>query len=150
MTDSVNDFLMGAGGRSAKFEKEGDKIVGFITHMEIRQQTDAKTQELKFWKDGNPMNQMVVTLQTTDFDSDDDDGLRKVYIKGQMQKAVADAVRKTGERGIAEGGELGVKFVSTAAPAARNLSGAKQYTAIYTPPVRQMVVGDPGPSDEPF
>ena len=46
-----NAFLMGGGNKSAKFDNEGDKVVGTIQHMEVRQQTDIKTNEPLFWDD---------------------------------------------------------------------------------------------------
>ena len=136
MTNQIdpNAFLMGNSSRSAKFESEGDVSVGFITHYEMRQQTDIKTGAAKTWDDGNPMMQLVVTIDTEARDDDEDDGARTVYIKGQMQKAVADAIRKSGEHGLGIGGKLGIKYVSTAAPKQRGFNGAKQYTAKYEPP----------------
>ena len=136
MTNQIdpNAFLMGTGGRSAKFEAEGDVAVGYITHYEMRQQTDIKTGAPKTWDDGNPMMQLVVTIDTETREDEDDDGVRTVYIKGQMQKAVSDAIRKAGEHGLGIGGKLGIKYVSTAAPKQRGFNGAKQYSAKYEPP----------------
>lgn len=150
-----NAFLMGrrrraqgGGAKSAKFDNEGDKVVGTILDMQVKQQTDIKTGELATWPDGNPKMQLVVTIQTDARDDEDDDGQRTVYVKGQMQRAVQDAVRKAGARGLAEGGRLGVKFVSTAAPAQKGFNGAKQYAAQYEAPVVQ--VGEDYGDDEPF
>ena len=109
-----NAFLMGGGAKSAKFDNEGDKVVGTILDMQVKQQTDIKTGAPRTWDNGDPMMQLVVTLQTDARDDEDDDGQRTLYVKGQMQRAVQDAVRKAGARGLAEGGRLGVKFVSTA------------------------------------
>jgi len=143
-----NAFLMGGGAKSAKFEAEGDKVVGTILSMEVKQQTDIKTGTPRTWDNGDPMMQLVVTLHTDERDDEDDDGNRTLYIKGQMQKAVQDAVRKSGARGLAEGGRLGVKFVSTAEPKQRGFNGAKQYAAQYEAPVVQ--VGADYGDDEPF
>jgi len=146
-----NAFLMGAGGRSAKFEREGDTVVGYIQHTEVRQQTDIKDNRPLTWDDGSPRMQLVVTLETDDRDDDDDDGVRKLYVKGQMQKAVSDAVRKAGARGLAIGGKLGVKYVSTAEPKQRGFNGAKQYTAKYEAPTQPVSDGfEPDPDDQPF
>jgi hypothetical protein len=143
-----NAWLMGTGGRSAKFEKEGDIVVGFIQHTEVRQQIDLDTSKPAFWDDGNPKMQLVVTLETELREDDDDDGLRNLYVRGQLQKAVADAVRRAGARGLAPGGKLGVKWVSTAEPKKRGHNGAKQYTAKYEPPT-QPVDGFPTDDDAP-
>jgi hypothetical protein len=144
-----NAFLMGGGAKSAKFENEGDKVVGTITSMEVRQQTDIKTGAPLTWPNDDPMMQLVVTLNTDERDDEEDDGARTLYIKGQMKKAVQDAVRKSGARGLAEGGRLGVKFISTAAPKQRGFNGAKQYAAQYEAPVVQVSGSEYG-DDEPF
>lgn len=144
-----NAFLMGGGAKSAKFDAEGDKVVGTILDMQVKQQTDIKDGTPLVWPDGNPKMQLVVTLQTDARDDDDDDGQRTLYIKGQMQRAVQDAVRKAGARGLAEGGRLGVKFVETAAPTQRGFNGAKQYAAQYEAPVVQVGGSEYG-EDEPF
>ena len=151
MTTDANDWLMSGGGKSAKFEKHGDTVSGFITeHPQIRQQTDFTTGKPKFYDDGNPQTQMVVTLLTEERDDDDDDGIRKVYVKGQMKFAVQEAVKKAGQRGLAEGGRLVVKYVGDAEPKSRGMSGAKQYQARYEAP--QMAVlqddDDPGYTDD--
>ena len=154
VSQDVNDFLNGGGGgKAAKFEKHGDKVSGFVTSAVLRQQTDFKTKAPMTWPDGNPRMQLVVTLFTDEHDDDDDDGMRTVYIRGQMQKAVGDAVKKSGQQGLAEGGRLAVEYFDTAAPKVRGENGAKQYRARYeAPQVRVPVEGDDGidPDDLPF
>src|ERR1051325_420828 len=140
MTTDADSFLMGAGGRSASFKNHGDQVWGVVMNAEMRQQINMDTNKLDFWEDGNPKMQLVVTLLTEEHADDDDDGLRKVYIRGQMQKAVADAVRKAGERGIREGGRLFVRYVDDAEPTRKGFSGAKQYFAKYEAPSREVVV----------
>lgn len=146
-TTDPNAFLMGSGGRSAKFENHGDTVVGIIEHMEVRQQTDFKSGKPLTWDDGSPRNQLVVMLRTDARDDEDDDGIRNLYVRGQMQKVVSDAVRKAGQRGLAPGGKLGVKFVSTLEPKVRGENGAKQYTAKYEPPVMVVDISPDGGGD---
>ena len=138
MTQDVNSFLMGGGARSAKFENEGDVVIGYITNSEVRQQTDMKTGVALTWDNGDPRMQLIITLETESRDDDDDDGLRTLYVRGQMQKAVAEAIRKVGERGLSNGGKLAVKFMSTAAPKTKGFNGAKQYVAKYEAPVTRI------------
>ena len=147
MTTDANQWLMATGVRSAKFEAENDQIDGTIMDFEMRQQTNYTTGAPLTWDDGKPRMQMVVTLLTEIHDDDDDDGLRKLYIKGQMQRVVQDAVRKTGVRGLAEGGRLFVRFTKTLPPAKQGMSGAKQYIAKYMAPQYAVPDGD-GPPDE--
>ena len=68
-----NAFLMGGGAKSAKFDNEGDKVVGTIRDMQVKQQTDIKTGAPRTWDNGDPMMQLVVTLQTDARDDEDDD-----------------------------------------------------------------------------
>lgn len=130
-----NSFLMGAGGKSAVFKNHDDQVWGRIVHFELRQQTDFDSGAPLVWDDGNPRMQLAVTLQTNDRDDDDDDGLRNIYVKGQMQKALAGAVVKAGATGIAEGGQVLVRYTSDAEPRRSGMSGAKQYFVKYEPPV---------------
>lgn len=138
-TDDANAFLMGAGGKSATFHDQGDEVWGSIVHYELRQQTDFDSKALKVWDDGNPMMQVVVTLQTNAQDDVDDDGLRKVYVRGQMTRALSIAVAKAEARGIAVGGQLFVRYVSDDEPRSKGMSGAKQYFVKYEPPTLAVV-----------
>ena len=153
MTSEADSFLIGSGGRSAQFKDHGDQCFGTIMAAEVRQQTDFESGALLFWDDGKPKKQLVLTLLTDERSDEDDDGLRRVYIKGQMTKAVAEAVRKTGERGVREGGRLFVRYVKDAEPTRKGLSGAKQYIAKYQPPTYEVEVplDDDGDGDDlPF
>lgn len=135
MTTDADAFLMGTGGKSAKFEKPGDQVWGIVIHAQVRQQTDFKTKAKKFWDDGNAMMELVVSLASEDRDESDpdDDGVRKLYVRGQMQRAVADAVRKAGAPGIREGGKLFVRYTGDG-ESKGSLSPPKQYVAKYEAP----------------
>jgi hypothetical protein len=136
MTDQApdpNQLFMGSGARSAKFTNHKDEVWGTIMSSETRQQTDLGGTP-KTFDNGNPMWQVVITLLTEQREDDDDDGLRAVYAKGQMLKAIGDAVRKAGEKGIEDGGKLFVRYVGDAEPTQRGFNGAKQYIAKYEPP----------------
>ena len=130
-----DDFLMGGGTTSAKFEDTGDVVRGKIVAKAMRQQTDFTTKEPKFWKDGSPMMQLVVTLQTDENDPEieDDNGQRNLYVRYKLQEAVKAAVKKAGASKLDIGGELAVKFVSRE----KNPKGGqpiKIYRAKYTAP----------------
>jgi hypothetical protein len=132
---------MGGGGRSAKFETPGDSITGTVTaEPEIRQQTDIKTGAPKFWDNGDPQMQLVVRLQTALREDADDDGIRAIYVKGgfkapTMQKAVADAVRAAGAKGLGVGGTLTVTYTGNGPASGVGMSPPKYYTAQYAAPV---------------
>ena len=142
--DESNSVLMGSAGRSAQFKEHNDQTWGVIVHSEVRQQSKFETGELLFFDDGMPRMQVIITLQTEEHLDDDDDGLRKLYVRGQMIKAVQAAVLKTGQRGIATGGKLLVRYMSDAEPKRKGMSGAKQYFAKYEAPVQttELVMDD--------
>jgi hypothetical protein len=130
-----NAWLMGGSVPSAKFETHGDTVTGVITDTpEVRPQTDFDSGQPLFWDDGKPKMQLVVTLATDQRDpgNADDDGTRRVYVKGKLQQAVAQAVRKAGAKGLEVGGTLTVTYVGDDEPKRKGMSGAKLYTAEYT------------------
>ena len=82
MSNPIDDFFAGSGAVSAKFDYPGDTVTGKIVSADVRQQTDMDSGEPLFWPDGKPRNQLVLALQTSEQDSDEDDGRRSVYIRG--------------------------------------------------------------------
>jgi len=132
-SDTVNDFLLGGGGPTAKFENIGDTHSGEILAVELRDQTDLATGDIKRYSDGNAMKQLVVTLQTSERDEsiEDDAGVRKVYAKGQMLSALRKAV---GRSGIHVGGKLKVKYAEDGIPSQKGFNPPKQYTVLYQAP----------------
>jgi hypothetical protein len=130
-----NGFLMGGGAKSAKFETIGTLIGGPITDEPVlAQQTKFGTGEPEFWNDGKPRMQLIVKVQTTLHEDADDDGIRAFYIKGEMQKAVRDAVRKAGATGLAIGGTLQIAYTGDG-PRPQAGFPPKLYAAQYTAPV---------------
>lgn len=146
---SAEDFLMGGGGApSAKFPQPGTTVAGRITEQpRLEQQRDFTTGEAKFWKDGNPQMQLIVTVQTDQRDPqiDEDDGRRRLYVKGALKNAVADAVRAAGARGLEVGGHLTVTYTHDGQATQRGMNPPKQYTAQYTAAaVAELTAPDPG------
>lgn len=138
-----NDFLMGGGGApSAKFKTIGDTHRGVITGLQVRQQLDFATKKPKFWDDGNPQMQLEVTIATEERDAtiDNDDGKRRIFVKGQMLAAVRDAVRKVGESGLREGGTFVVRYIADKPSGLGN--DAKQFEAAYKPPANNDATAD--------
>ncbi|MET9517006.1 hypothetical protein [Streptomyces sp. NPDC002994] len=146
---SADDFLMGGGGApTGKFPTPGATITGRLTQKPtVEQQRDIKDGSLKFWKDGNPMKQLVVTVQTQERDPQnvDDDGRRRLFVKGQMKNAIADAVRASGAPGLEVDGTLTVTFTHELPAAGPGMSPAKQYAAQYVPAATNALhTPDPG------
>lgn len=141
MSNDVNDFLFQGGAKSFPFAEIGDIVRGTITSCEVRQQTDLENNKPLFWDDGSPRKQLVITLQTTLHDDDDDDGLRTIYAKGgrfeiaegeglSMRDAIADAVKAAGGKGINPGDELAVGYTGKG-KARRGYQPAKLYSASF-------------------
>lgn len=136
-TTPADDFLLSGGSPSAKFPNIGATVTGTVARVgDPMQQRDYANGNPKFWDDGSPMMQLPVDLATAERDPEivDDDGTRTIYIKGQMKKAIADAVRAAGARGLAVGGTLTVTYASDGEVKKAGFNPPKIYTASYTPP----------------
>jgi hypothetical protein len=131
-TPDAMELLLG-GIPTAKFPEVGTTVVGKVLSTEVSQQTDIEGVPLT-WDDGKPRLQIVATLQTEDRDPtiEDDDGRRRVFIKGQMMKAVGDAVRKAGAKELLNG-RLAVRFKGQEAPSKPGRRGRKIYEAAFEP-----------------
>lgn len=131
----VNDFLLSGGVPSAKFPAVGTTVKGTVVSSVVTQQTDFTSNKPKFYDDGNPMMQVVITLQTDERDPavDGDDGLRKIYVRGQMTAAVREALRNAGAK-LAVGGTLAVQYTGDKPAEKPGLNPAKVYRAQYAPP----------------
>ena len=138
--DAATKFVMGGGATAASFKKAGDSVNGIIADMVEKTQTDFDTGEPLAWPDGNPRNHLVVTLLTEEKDDEDDDGLRRLYVKGNLQRAIREAVIKSGSRTIADGGVLTVTYTGDDAPTRKGMNGAKLFTASYE---GGFVIGEP-------
>lgn len=134
---SANDFLMSGGGApSAKFPTVGTTIGGAITEQPVvQQQRDPKDGSPKYWNDGNPMMQLVVTVQTDQRDPGvaEDDGRRRIFVKGQMKTAIQDAVKQANGRGLEVGGVLSVTYVRDGEKSNPAFNAPKVYQATYKP-----------------
>ena len=133
MTDTLDSFLGGGGSPSAKFIDVGATVKGTVTAAEVVQQTEFGTGTPKTWDDGKPMMQAVITLSTDlrDDDIEDDDGTRRLFVKGQMQKAVREALKAAGVKSLEIGGTLAVKYTGDGAPSKPGFNGPKLYAAQY-------------------
>lgn len=134
--DDATDFLTGGGKPTFKFSNVGDTVVGTLVACEKNQQTEPDG-TLKWFDEAKtkPLQQLVMTLQTDLRDSaiDNDDGQRRIFVKGAMREAVAAAVKKAGAP-LADGGKLAVRHTGTKPAEIRGHSATKLYEAMYEPP----------------
>jgi len=151
MSQQANDIIMGGGAPAAKFTHIGAIVKGTITDLSSSQMTDIKTKERKFWNDGNPMMQAIITLQTDECDPQisNDDGKRRLFVSSKaMREAIKAAVERTGQRELVVGGELGVQYTGDGVPEP-NLSPPKLYAADYRPPAMQTSLLGAGAAQTP-
>lgn len=130
-----NDLLAG-GGKSAKFPNIGDTVEGTIVDFTTSQQTDIDGTP-KTWDDGSPRWQIVLTMQTTEREDDADDGLRKLYAKGNLLTELKAAVKASGEK-LAVGGVVKARYDADG-EAKRGYSPPKLFKVKYTPPAPRAV-----------
>jgi hypothetical protein len=140
MSNASYDFL---GGERmpywpTKSSSFGDVITGKICEEPFTQQQTDQKGERKTYDNGDPMLQLVVTLQTDmrDPDIEEDNGKRRLYVKGAtphcLRNAVAQAVREAKCKGLDVGGDLTVVYTHDAKT--EYGSDARQFTATYAPP----------------
>lgn len=137
---SANDILLGAGGgKSAAFPRIGTIVSGeVISEPESREQTDMITKLVKTFKDGTPMMQVLIRLQTQERDPNDpeDDGVRTVYAKGKMVAAIGKAMRAAKVSALEIGGFLEIAYIGDG-PKGDMPIPPKLFEARYTPPAPQ-------------
>jgi hypothetical protein len=132
---SVEEFLSGGGSPVAKFPTPGTTVKGSVVEAVVSQQTDIDG-TLKTWDDGNPRMQLVVTLATDERDSsiENDEGTRRVFVKGQMLAAVKDAIKTAGAKTLEAGGTLAVQYKEDGEQKRAGFNPPKLYIAQYKAP----------------
>jgi hypothetical protein len=135
MNEEVNNFLTGGGDPTAKFRQIGDKCIGRVVDSDMTQQTTLKG-EPRFFNDGKPMMQAVLTLDTEQRDPEipDDDGKRRLFVKGAMAKAVREAIRASGANEFEHGGMLAVEYIGDGVSQGTGFDPPKLFRAQYRPP----------------
>lgn len=175
-------FLGGSSVVAAKFPRDGFVVEGTILSFRMSQQSDINSGELLFWENkkqtkqselrfpqtAQPCSQLVIELQGEptgvtweglqydEVQVEDDDGIRALYVKGRMQKAVAQALKDAGVKAPEEGGYLKVARTGTA-KASGGVGKAFTYAAQYTPASKNskaagqfLAAGEEGGVPDPF
>lgn len=135
MSIDPNDLLLGGGITAAKFPTIGTIVKGVVVRSEASQQTEFGSNKPKVYDDGNPIMQVIVTLQTDERDGSEDDGQRKLYVRGQMMAAVSSALKAASAK-LEVGGTLAVRYESDKPAEKPGFNPAKQYVAQYAPPTQ--------------
>jgi hypothetical protein len=141
MQNTQELFESSTGGAPLFFNKNspvGATIAGTVVESSPVQARDYEDNSLKFWDDGSPQMQLVITIQTTLRDPfiDDDDGKRRVYVKwwGNEKANLVSAIQKTGDKFLRDGAHLSVTFTGLGEQKDRKLNPPKEYSFNYTPP----------------
>lgn len=134
MTDP-NSFLMSSGTKSFKFDTIGATAKGTIVSLDMQQQRSMAGDPL-YWDDAKtqPKMQLRIVLDTGIIEEPDDDGQRAIYVKGNMQQAVRDAIKAAGVDKIEEGGTLAVQYTGDGNAPKTGLNKPKLYKAQYKQP----------------
>lgn len=126
---SVGDIL-GGGSPILKFETVGTTHKGTVVRAETSQQTDFDSGAPKFWDNGDPMWQIILTLATDQRDPEivNDDGERRVFVKGNMLNGLKAALRSVGAKTIDPGDLIAIQYAGDGEPSKRGLNPPKQFT----------------------
>jgi len=145
-SDRAAEEFMGGGGTAQKFPEVGFKWGGTLESWEMAQQTDLDTGELKFWPDGKPRMQLIMDMQgeptgkTWEWISQrwvekpipDDDGSRRLFVKGGLHSAIVKAMKSAGGK-LEAGAYIEVTRGEDLPPKKRGYSGQHTYRAVWIP-----------------
>lgn len=147
MTTDINQFLSASGATSAKFDTIGRQYKGVILSAEVRDVTKFNSTEVERWDDGTPKKQAVITIQTEEQEGPEDDGVRRIFAKGQM----LTELRKATKGNLEIGGKLAVKY-DRDGEAKKGFNPPKLYRVWYEAPTRSVDIGgnDDGDDESPF
>lgn len=130
-------FALRSFAPAATLSKEGDAVSGVILGVEELQQTSIGG-DLLWWDDDKlqPKMQVVVTLQTDDHKDEDDDGIRRVFLKGSKgnpQSAFGSVVAAVAvaNASLTVGGKLGIRVTGHGTATKKGFSPPKLHEAIY-------------------
>ena len=123
----IDAITMGA-PPAARFDEVDALVSGEITRVIARQATDFDTREPKWFEDGRPIMEAVVTMETAD-------GPCTLYCGSKgLRDAIREACRDAG-MGLRPKGHLAVRRVADGEPFKKGAKPPKQYDAAYDPPL---------------
>lgn len=154
--NTPGEWLNGGGGAPAHFKKGdqiGKSLTGKILKLEVRQERDFKDKKPKFYDDGNPIEQLVITLQTAYRDPEDqhDDGQRRTFIKNRQKGDVREATAVGGSpEGLEIGGILTQTFVGMDPAPEKGLNESRRFEFTYISAANVLLAsGSPSPVTPP-
>lgn len=112
-----------------KDSKIGDTITGAVVGVQTRQARDIQTRQPRVWENGDPVLQVVVSIQTDEKTDENDDGVRAVFIKfwGAQRQALLDALKDANLSDVPLGSTFTASFVGTEKSNNRAFSDTKLF-----------------------
>lgn len=139
--DDIDDLFSGGGGApTAKLSQPGDEVSGIIFKLERRNDTDDNDEVIMDPRTGKPKPLLVLHLITKERDPEieDDDGCRRLWLKGNGLWALQQAMRDCGP-GVKPrvGGMVRVLVESLKPNPVRSRKPIKQHEAKYWLPTTE-------------
>jgi len=125
--------LLGPSIPAVSFPEIGATVTGVILSTEVGIQTEPGG-EVKTWDDGQPRRQVVITIQTALAVDEDDDGQRRLFVKGGMTRSFRAEMRRAKVREPLPGGELTVTYIGDGPVAKKGQNAPKLYDVTYVAP----------------
>jgi hypothetical protein len=122
-------------------------IEGTVLSQEMAQRLSIKDKTPEHWDDGRPKKKVIITLQCKPDETDtEDDGRRQLHVNipSALHTSIREAIKEAGQRTLLVGNGLAVTYTHDEAPAAKGLSGTKQYESLVSP------TSDSTQSEPPF
>lgn len=116
-----------------KNDKPGTTVTGLVISQELTAQKDPKTGKPKI-RSGREVPQLEVVILTDQHTDPDDDGARKLFVRGNLQKALKQAILNAGDDDLRNGARIAVQFTGTGTAFSADYAPPKLYRAKYEPP----------------
>ncbi|MFC9898551.1 hypothetical protein ACFVMC_33080 [Nocardia sp. NPDC127579] len=118
----------------SKHDEPGTTVAGVVLGQQVTDQIDPKTKKAKTTSNGRVLQQAEVTILTRWQVDPDDDGRRKLFVKGNLQKAFRKAILAAGDDDLRVGATVTVTFTGTGQAFNADYSPPKLYSVKYEPP----------------
>lgn len=152
---AAENFLEG-GATAAKWPHVGYVVEGTVTDYAMMQQTDYDSGENLYWVgnsrveeskaadksrpvmqmtmglQGKPTGETWAGLQNERVALPDDDGARTAYVKGALQAALKDAIRKANAK-LETGAYVRIERIADGPKSNSKFAAPHRYTAVWTP-----------------
>ncbi|WP_069167262.1 hypothetical protein [Nocardia altamirensis] len=117
----------------SKHDEPGTTVAGLVIGQEMTTQRDPKTGKQKL-RQGQPIPQLEVVILTSWQTDPDDDGARKLFVRGNLQQAIKKAIIDAGDDDLRTGARLTITFTGTGQAFNADYAPPKLYRAKYEPP----------------